>query len=109
MAENFGTGVSFVDDPQNYNYDTVVFQKGKPILDTEVNLVQQIQNDLARRRLASFPSGWLSFKPFYTSSLLKNQFYTQNPSTAVPEYALVNGTVLHITNTHTSTTNANLI
>jgi len=109
MAENLGTGVSYVDEPNGYNYDTVIFQKGKPPLDTEVNLLQQIQNQLGQRRLSSLPSGWLSFRPYYTSSLLKNSFYTQDPSNAVPEYALVNGQVVYVTGTNTSTANANLV
>jgi len=108
-AENLGTGVSYVIDPENYNYDTVVFQKGKPPLDTEMNLVQQLRNHLDKRQLATFPSGWLSFKPHQTSQLYKNSFYTQDPATAVPEYALVNGTIIKITNTNTTTTNANLV
>jgi hypothetical protein len=33
MAENLGSGVSYVNDPTGYAYDTVVFQKGKPPLD----------------------------------------------------------------------------
>lgn len=109
MSENFGTGVSFVSDPSNYNYDTVVFQKGKPPLDTELNLLQQIQNDLAHRRLENIASGWLSFRHHYTSPLLNNSFYTQEPTTATPEYALVNGMPVFVTNTATSEANANLI
>jgi len=109
MAENLGTGVSFVTDPTGYSYDTVVFQKGKPPLDTEFNEAQDIRRLLAARQTEGMPSGWMTLRPTYTSSLLENQFYTQNPSTAIPEYALVNGMVIYVTNTNTSETNSNLI
>jgi photosystem II stability/assembly factor-like uncharacterized protein len=109
MADNYGTGVSFVDQVTGYNYDTVVFQKGKPPLDTELNAVQQIRNLLDQREHSTLPSGWLTLKPFYTSSLLSNSFYTQDPSAPTPEYALVNGDVLHITNTATTISNTNLV
>jgi Uncharacterized protein related to plant photosystem II stability/assembly factor len=109
MSDNLGTGVSYVDQVNGYNYDTVVFQKGKPPLDTELNAVQQIQNLLAQRGRSNFPSGWLTIKPYYLSSQLQNSFYTQDPSTATPEYALVNGDIIYVTNTATTTNNANLI
>jgi len=109
MAENFGSGVSYVFDDDKYNYDTVIFQKEYPPLDSELNLVQQLQNIINRRSLYHLPSGWLTFRDFYTSSSLSNKFYTQNPSTAIPEYALINGHVIHVTNTGTSEDNSNLI
>lgn len=109
MAENLGTGVSFVDESIGYNYDKVVFQKQKPPLDTELNLAQEIQNELAKRHVKGSPSGWLNLKPFYTSSLLDNEFYTQDPNIATPEYAIINGMVLYVTNTGTSIANANIV
>ena len=109
MADNLGTGVSYVDQVNGYAYDTVVFQKGKPPLDTELNAIQQVQNLLNQRGRYNLPSGWLSFKPYYLNPQLLNSFYTQDPSTAVPEYALVNGEVLYVTNTATATNNTNLI
>ena len=109
MAENLGTDVSFVDESAGYNYDKVVFQKQKPPLDTEMNLAQEIQNELAKRHIKGLPSGWLNIKSLYTSSLLSNFMYTQDPDTAVPEYTLVNGMVLYVTNTETSDANANKI
>lgn len=109
MSDNFGTGVSYVYQNEGYNYDTVVFQKWRPPLDSEVNLVQQIQRLLDRRRASGVPSGWLSMRPYYTSPLLPNKFYTQDPATAVPEYALVDGQVVFVTNTATAELNANLI
>ena len=109
MSDNLGTGVSYVDQVNGYAYDTVVFQKGKPPLDTELNAIQQVQNLLNQRGRYNLPSGWLSYKPYYISSQLSNSFYTQDPFAPVPEYALVNGEVLYITNTATTTNNTNLI
>ena len=40
------TGVSRKLSPKNRNFSMVVFQQAKPILDSEVNLAQQIQNHL---------------------------------------------------------------
>jgi photosystem II stability/assembly factor-like uncharacterized protein len=87
----------------------VVFQKGKPPLDTELNLVQQIQNVINQRQMTGLPSGWLSLRELYTSMSLVNKFYTQNPTNAIPEFALVNGSVIYVTNTGTTETNSNLI
>jgi len=109
MSENLGTGVSYVYDSEGYNNVMVVFQKGKPPLDSELNLVQEQQRLLARRQLDTLPSGWLSLRPPYTNTLLENDFYTQNPTGAVPEYAIVNGIVLYVTNTGTTELNSNLI
>ena len=109
MSDNLGTGVSYVYNEQGYNYDTVVFQKGKPPLDSELNFVQQIQNLINQKQLSHLPSGWLSFYPFYTDKSLSNSFYTQNPTGALPEYAVVNGNVIYLTNTDTQITNGNLI
>jgi len=109
MSENLGTGVSYVYESEGYNNVMVVFQKGKPPLDSELNLAQEQQRLLARRALDNLPSGWLSLKPPYTNVSLTDQFYTQDPSTAVPEYAVVNGMVLYVTNTGTTETNSNKI
>lgn len=109
MSENLGTGVSYVYESEGYNNVMVVFQKGKPPLDSELNLAQEQIRLLARRQLDTLPSGWLSIRPPYTSTTLSNQFYTQNPTGAVPEYAIVNGMVLYITNTGTTEANSNLI
>jgi len=119
MSENLGTGVSYVYESEGYNNVMVVFQKGKPPLDSELNLAQEQIRLLARRQLDTLPSGWLSMKPPYTSPVLTtqnntkgeegSQFYTQNPTGAVPEYAIVNGMVLYVTNTGTTEANSNLI
>lgn len=109
MSKDFGQGVSHVYDEEGYNYDTVVFQKEKPPLDSELNLVQQIQSKLNQRHTSFMPSGWLSSYPTKTDPSLENSFYTQSTSNPRPEYALVNGHVVHVTKTGTNTANLNLI
>jgi len=117
MATNLGSGVSYVPEDQGYNYDMVVFQKGKPPLDSELNLAQELQNIIAQRNLRSLSSGWLSaYTPYAdrslapsTTSPLANKFYTQNPLGAKPEFALVNGQVVYVTNTASEDPNSNLI
>lgn len=109
MAQDFGTGVSYVNDPSNYNYNGVIFQKGKPPLDSEINLVQQLQNVLNQRQFYPKPSGWLTAYQPYTSTTLENSFYTQDPSAPKQELAVVNGWVIPVTNTNTTTNNQNVI
>jgi photosystem II stability/assembly factor-like uncharacterized protein len=109
MAENLGPGVSYVNDPTGTAYDTVVFQKGKPPLDSELNLVQQISHEITRRGLSTLPSGWLTLRPFKTDPSLVNSFYTQDPATAIPELAFVNGMVVNVTNSNTSVPNSNIV
>jgi photosystem II stability/assembly factor-like uncharacterized protein len=113
MATDLGHGVSTVYDNDGYNYDLVVFQKGKPPLDAELNLAQELQNLIGRRNLNSLPSGWITTYPFHANKSLganyPNKFFTQVPLNAKPEYALVNGQVLYVTNTASTTDNANLI
>lgn len=107
--DNLGPDVSYVYEDQGYNYDTVVFQKGKPPLDSELNLVQQIQGIINKRQASFLPSGWISMYPIHTDRALANKFYTQNTTNPKPEIANVNGMVLHVTNTGTTATNLNLI
>lgn len=114
MAENLGTDVSYVSESDGYNYDLVVFQEQKPPLDSELNLAQELARQAGQRKLSTFPSGWLTLRPFYTDTSLENQFWTQNTTNSIPEYALVNGSVIYVTNTSTdpntsSIDNVNLI
>ena len=72
MATDLGKGVSLAYDTDGYNYDMVVFQKGKPPLDAELNLAQELQNITAGKNLKSLPSGWLSlYSPMRTNPLLR--------------------------------------
>jgi photosystem II stability/assembly factor-like uncharacterized protein len=109
MAKNLGSGVSTVYDGEGYAFDKVVFQQGKPPLDAEFNLAQELQEILTRRSTAHLPSGWLSYRPYYCSSDIANGFYTQDPSGAKPEVALVNGWPVYVTNTGTDLPHVNKV
>jgi hypothetical protein len=50
--KNYGAGVSGYLDPTGRNFETVVFQAGKPVVDSELNLTQELR--------ASPGSGWIS-------------------------------------------------
>ena len=109
MAKNLGDGVSTTYEGRGYAFDKVVFQQGKPVLDTELNLAQELQEILTQKSTAHLPSGWLSYRPYYTSTELDNSFYTQDPDGAKPEVALVNGWPVYVTNTGTNVTHLNKV
>jgi len=109
MAKNLGRSVSTTLDGLGYAFDKVVFQKDKPILDSELNLAQELQEILTQKSTGHLPSGWLSYRPYYTSPELENAFYTQDPTGAKPEVALVNGWPVYVTNTDTPLKHINQI
>jgi photosystem II stability/assembly factor-like uncharacterized protein len=109
MATNLGDDVFSVYDGLSYAYDKVFFQPGKPPLAAELNDAQQYVELLSQKSTGHLPSGWLTSRPFYTSSDLENKFYTQSPTGAKPEVALVNGWPIYVTNTNTSLKHINSI
>jgi len=109
MANNQGNDVSTAYEGLGYAFDKVVFQAGKPVLDSELNLAQQQLEMLTQRSTAHLPSGWLSFRPYYTSKDLGNSFYTQDPTGSKPEVALVNGWPIYVTDTNTPLSHVNKI
>jgi photosystem II stability/assembly factor-like uncharacterized protein len=109
MANDLGTGVSYVYENEGYGYDMLVFQKAKPPLDSELNLEQDLINGARARQMVLWPSGWASFYPIHTDRSLSNGFYTQDPTAAKPEYAVVNGNVIHFTGTNSQADNVNLL
>jgi hypothetical protein len=94
-----GNQISTSYDGLGYAFDKVVFQAGKPPLDVEMNLSQELQEILTQKSTAHMSSGWMSYRPPYTSSELVSAFYTQDPTGAKPEVALVNGWPIYVTNT----------
>jgi len=61
MTKDFGPGVSGYDVPEGRAWETVVYQSGKPILDKENNLLQDVDGGAAQANLRrAMPSGWLS-------------------------------------------------
>ena len=109
MAINHGENISTSYEGLGYAFDKVVFQDGKPTLDHELNTAQELQEIITRKSTANLPSGWLSYRPVYTSSDLDNSFYTQDPNGAKPEVAMVNGWPIYVTNTNTPLRHVNSI
>jgi len=110
MAYDFGTGVSRVLDPSQAAWDQVIWQQGKPPLDSELNLIQQIATDWRRiATLRSTPSGWLGnavnpSEVFLTNADWSNWFRFGQQRTgekrAIP-WAVVNGWLIPVTGTLT--------
>jgi len=109
MIKNLGQNVSHTFSNENYNFDSVVFQAGRPILDSELNLEQQLQQDLLRKTASFRGSGWVSYKKPFAEPGLGEVFYTQDPNTAEPEIAVVNGWPVYVANTNTIEEHANKI
>lgn len=107
MAKDLGKGVSHTYSNPNHAYDSVVFRQGKPPLDSEVNLSQQLMLDQVRKSTLDNSSGWVSFREPFAEPGNENFFYTQDPSEPLPEIALVNGWPVHVTNTHSTASNVN--
>lgn len=68
VEKNYGTGVTGYLDPEGRAFETTIYQASKPILDKELNYVQDIQQDKNRRVRTGIPSGWLSSDVLDTSS-----------------------------------------
>jgi len=109
MSINQGENVTTSYEGMGYAFDKVVFQAGKTLLDSELNLSQELQEVLTQKSTAHLPSGWLSYRPIYTSNDLGNAFYTQDPTGAKPEVALVNGWPIYVTNTNTPLRHVNKV
>lgn len=107
MSQYLGKNVSHVFGAEGYNYSKVVFNKGRPILDAELNLMQDLQGIMSRRATIAASSGWLSKRDPYTGT--DDTFRTQDPKGAIPEVALVNGWPLLVTNTATTDVFVNTI
>lgn len=106
-VKDYGAGVSGYLDPEGRNFETVVYQASKPVLDKELNDVQDIAQDAVRRlQRKSFPSGWLS-DSFLNSST--NDFYSGSPTTTPnlllvgPQTASVNGWTINVAYTANNT------
>ena len=110
MSINLGKDVVTTFNNENYNYDSVVFQDGKPLLDGELNLSQQTVQDLITRMGSSVVgSGWVSYRKPHAEPGIPESFYTQELESAIPEIAMVNGWPIHVTNTNTTKKNNNLV
>ena len=102
--KNLGSLVSGYLDPVGYNYETVVLQAGKPIVDQELNLVQDLGADQIAIQLGT-PSGWLAPDALRVSDPTAAIFVTTTDYNAlrIPNLrALVNGWLIPITHTNSN-------
>lgn len=110
MPKNFGPAVSGYLVPTGRSFETVVYQSGKPILDRENNLLQDIDGGAAQEGLRRvMPSGWLS-DDFLNSSnpvaAIFNEIAVSN-TLEIPNglQAHVNGWLLNVQQTNTTGAN----
>ena len=110
MAKEFGPGVSGYLLSDERSWETVVYQSGKPVLDRELNLTQDLSEagDQNAQRSA-MPSGWLS-NDFLTSSDPTAAIFTPNVTANTLEIpqgvrAHVNGWILNVKHTNISGSN----
>jgi hypothetical protein len=79
-GKNFGPAVSGYLIPTGRNWETAVFQAGKPVLDKELNLEQDIDGGQAETDLQrDMPSGWIS-DDFLSTSDPTAGFFVFNPA-----------------------------
>jgi len=101
-TKNYGPGNSGYLDPTDRSWETAVYQASKPILDKELNLVQDAEQEALRRSSkVRAPSGWLSddFLNSAVSALLDSQVTVANAVQLSKLSALVNGWILNVTDT----------
>lgn len=112
MTLNLGNGVARTLTPEQQQLLTVVFQKGKPPTDHEMNLAQQVQTEaLATAIRRIMPSGWLidptlSTEDFLTEKNWSNFFKIGNPAlgeTTPVLWANVNGWLIPVAGTNLTT------
>jgi len=110
MTDNFGPNVSRVLSPAQTNFKTVIWQQGKPPLDAELSLSQQIAAEWDRIHvLAETPSGWIddAINPqdaYVTNAVNSNWFQYGAQQTGEKQaimWAVVNGWIVPVTGTLT--------
>ena len=110
--DKFGSGVSRVLDPKQAQFTQVIWQQGKPPLDSELNLIQQLDADWRQQLvMAGTPSGWLgndtnTSKDFVTSPSWSNWFQFGRQRSGEKRsimWAVVNGWLVPVTGTKTGT------
>lgn len=108
-TKNYGPAVSGYLDPDGRNFENPVFQAGKPVLDKELNLAEDIANTFGlslARRIA--PSGWLTNEHLNKSDPLATLFVpsaTANLLVLGNLAALVNGWPVNVSYTGSATQN----
>jgi hypothetical protein len=108
-GKNYGPAVSGYLNPIGRNWETTVFQAGKPVLDKELNLQQDIDGGQAEADLTrAMPSGWLANEFLSTSNQVP--FFVHNAASLQLQFtqgmvAHVNGWLLNIEHTGVINTN----
>src|SRR5262245_56032630 len=112
MAKNYGTGVSRVLDPSQTQITNVIFQQGKPMLDSEYTLLSDIAQEARQAIVAQgTPSGWLGsgiqdLDSYATSPAWSNWFrfgQQRSGEQRAIQWAVVNGWMIPVTGTLTGT------
>ncbi|WP_422448175.1 hypothetical protein [Thermoanaerobacterium sp. DL9XJH110] len=99
------TGVSRLLDPTDRGFAAIMFQQGKPPLDAEINLLQQIQNHLRAQIIRQLmPSGILSL-----GALTTGVTSPLNCLRLGETYAIVNGWLVKIAGANRSDTANDII
>jgi len=107
-TKNFGAGVSAYLDVDGRNFETTVYQASKPVLDSELNQIQDIDQARSRSLFQLAQSGWLSKDILETSSHSAGIFITSavaNQLKLPPLKALVNGWPIIVDSTGGTTNN----
>lgn len=108
MAQDFGNGVTRTLSASGRQFQVVVWQTGKPPLDSELNLVMQADWERVANVVRSqMPSGWLldpfnSDSDFVTNEAWANFFKIGNPGSGDESpvmWANVNGWVVPVSGT----------
>jgi hypothetical protein len=106
-VKNYGAATSGYLNPDGRSWETTVYQASKPVLDKELNLVQDTEQDAELKlRRKSFPSGWVSDEFLNTSvgtSIFSGSVTTANQIQLVGLTAYVNGWLLNVANTGNNT------
>lgn len=110
VTKDYGAGATTYLDPEGRNWETTVYLQSKPVLDSELNLIQDLnQHENGRRRRITMPSGWLASDVTDSSDAVSAIF---TASTTVDELevpqdlrAHVNGWVIRVGNTNANGTN----
>jgi hypothetical protein len=105
MTKNYGLAVSGYLLPDGRSWETVVTQAGKPLLDRELNLSQDLDGGAAQEALRrAMPSGWLSDDFLTTSDPVGTIYASLAVANAIriPNglKAHVNGWLLNISNSY---------
>ena len=89
MATDFGTGVSRTLDAVKRQFSAVVFQKGKPPLDSEVNLLSQMEWESLRQVVRNMmPSGFIMDPTRANADYLCNPQFSNRFALGVPREPL---------------------